>query len=45
MSLVAAKIVSLNHCRVVCNKITVVAAMLIATKKESCRFIKRAEIE
>ena len=37
------KIVTLNQCEVVWNDITVVAAMLLAVKKDSCRFNKRAE--
>ena len=38
MTLVIVKIITLNQCRVIWNKITVVAV-----KKETCKFIRRVE--
>ena len=43
MTLVVVKMVTLNQCKVVRNKITVVAATLLITKKRSCRFIRKVE--
>ena len=43
MTSVVVKIVTLNQCGVVWNKVTVVAAMPLAVKKESCTFIRRVK--
>ena len=43
MTLVVVKIVILNQCEVIWNKITLVAAMLPVVKRKSCRFINRAK--
>ena len=43
MAVVVIKIIILNQCEVVWNKITVVAAMLVVVKRELCRFIERVE--
>ena len=43
MTLMVVKILTLNQCVVIWNKITVVAVMLLVIKKETCKFITRME--